>query len=224
MLDRFGRGEVPQDFDALTGELEPVQAKGPMLMVGAADVWEWTGANGAGYGDPLTRDPAHVLWDIRAGRLDPAAARRLYGVVLTSDRDAVDISATQAARTAALAERLDAATAPQGEVTTVAPGISIRPIGGELGVVERDGVPELFVSVTGRAVLGTVSGNFKEHCAVLERPTSEVGPEYVSPAGRAGEAMRYREFLCPVTGLRIDSEIVRPGEDMLNGVRLAYEH
>jgi N-methylhydantoinase B len=224
VLDRLGRGEVPQDFDALTGELEPVQAKGPMLMVGAADVWEWTGANGAGYGDPLTRDPAHVLWDIRAGRLDPAAARRLYGVVLTSDRDAVDISATQAARTAALAERLDAATAPQGEVTTVAPGISIRPIGGELGVVERDGVPELFVSVTGRAVLGTVSGNFKEHCAVLERPTSEVGPEYVSPAGRAGEAMRYREFLCPVTGLRIDSEIVRPGEDMLNGVRLAYEH
>jgi hypothetical protein len=36
--------------------------------------------------------------------------------------------------------------------------------------------------------------------------------------------MRYREFLCPVTGLRIDSEIVRPGEDMLNGVRLAHGH
>ena len=88
-------------------------------------------------------------------------------------------------------------------------------------VVERDGVPDLFVSVTGRAVLGPVTGNFKEHCAVLERPTSEVGPEYVSPAGRAGERMRYREFLCPLTGLRIDSEIVRPGEDMLHDVRLA---
>jgi hypothetical protein len=36
--------------------------------------------------------------------------------------------------------------------------------------------------------------------------------------------MRYRANLSPVTGLRIDSEIVRPGEDMLNGVRLAYEH
>jgi N-methylhydantoinase B len=224
VLDRLGRAEVPQDFDALTGELEPVQAKGPMLMVGAADVWEWTGANGAGYGDPLTRDPADVLRDIRAGRLDQATARRVYGVVLTSNGDVVDEAATEAVRTAALAERLDAATAPGGKVATVALGTPIRPIGGELGLVERDGEPELFVSVTGRAVLGPVSGNFKEHCAVLERPTSAVGPEYVSPAGRAGEAMRYREFLCPVTGLRIDSEIVRPGEDMLNGVRLAHEH
>jgi acetone carboxylase gamma subunit len=33
--------------------------------------------------------------------------------------------------------------------------------------------------------------------------------------------MRYREFLCPLTGLRIDSEIVRPGEDMLHDVRLS---
>jgi N-methylhydantoinase B len=142
-------------------------------------------------------------------------------VVLTSDGEAVDESATEAARTAALAERLQAATAPDGEVTTAAPGTPIRPVGGELGVVERDGVPESFVSVTGRALLGPVTGNFKERCSVLERPTSEVGPEYVSPAGRAGERMRYREFLCPVTGLRIDSEIVRPGEDMLHGVRLA---
>ena len=59
---------------------------------------------------------------------------------------------------------------------------------------------------------------------MLERPTSAVGPEYVSLAGRAGEEMRCREFLCPVTGLRIDSEIVRPGEDMLNCLRLAHEH
>jgi N-methylhydantoinase B len=140
--------------------------------------------------------------------------------VLTSDGHAVDESATEALRTAALAERLEAATAPSGEVATVAPGTPIRPIGGELGVVERDGLPELFVSVTGRAKLGPVTGNFKEQCAVLERPTGDVGPEYVSPSGRAGERMRYREFLCPVTGLRIDSEIVRPGEEMLHGLRL----
>jgi N-methylhydantoinase B len=119
-----------------------------------------------------------------------------------------------------LAGRLAAATAPAGEVSRVAAGTAIRPIGGELGIVERNGVPDVFASRTGRAVLGPVTGNFKEHCAVLERPTSEVGPEYAAPAGRAGERMRYREYLCPVTGLRIDSEIVRPGEDMLHGMRL----
>jgi N-methylhydantoinase B len=218
--ERLARGEVPQDFDAVPGEPEPVQAKGPMLMVGADDVWEWTGANGAGYGDPLTRDPAAVLRDVLAGGLDEATARRVYSVVLTADGDAVDEPATERARRAMLTERLAAATAPTGGVSTVDSGATIRPISGELGIVERDGAPDAFASLTGRAVLGPVTGNFKEHCAVLERPTSEVGPEYASPAGRAGERMRYREYLCPATGLRIDSEIVRPGEDMLHGVRL----
>lgn len=221
VLARLNHGEVPQDFDAMSGELEPVQAKGPMLMVGAADVWEWTAANGAGYGDPLTRDPAAVLRDVLAGYLDTPTARRVYGVVLTADGRAVDEAATQQARAAATAERLAAARRTSGDVPTVGPDTVIQQIGGELGVVDQNGKPEFFASVTGRALLGPVTGNFKEHCAVLERPTSEVGPEYVSPPGRAGERMRYREYLCPITGLRLDSEVVREGEDMLHGLRLA---
>ena len=35
---------------------------------------------GGGYGDPLTRDPAAVARDVRAGLVSPAAAERLYGV------------------------------------------------------------------------------------------------------------------------------------------------
>ena len=66
---RLASGEVPLDFDALPGDAEPVQAKGPLLMISETDVWEWTGANGAGFGDPVTRDPEAVLGDVFAGFL-----------------------------------------------------------------------------------------------------------------------------------------------------------
>lgn len=52
-----------------------------MLMMGADSVWEWTGANAPGFGDPLTRDPAAVEADVAAGALSAEAAERVYGVV-----------------------------------------------------------------------------------------------------------------------------------------------
>ena len=60
--------------------------------------------------------------------------------------------------------------------------------------------PEAFVTVTGRAVLTPASGNFKDGCAVLERPLRAVDPEFATREGRAGYLVRYREYLCPATG------------------------
>jgi N-methylhydantoinase B len=51
---------------------------------------------GGGLGDPLTRDPAHVLMDVRSGLLSQAAAERDYGVVLANGQ--VDLSKTQLIR------------------------------------------------------------------------------------------------------------------------------
>ena len=49
--------------------------------------------SGAGYGDPLERDPARVLADVVADRVSVEGARRDYGVVL--DRDGVDLEGTE---------------------------------------------------------------------------------------------------------------------------------
>jgi hypothetical protein len=76
------------------------------------------------------------------------------------------------------------------------------------------------VFVTGHAVLGPADGDFTRHCAVLERPVADVGPEYTPTAGRAGRRVRYRAYLCPVTGLCIDGAIVRAGEEPPVGLRL----
>jgi N-methylhydantoinase B len=93
-------------------------------------------------------------------------------------------------------------------------------LGGELALVELDGARH-FATLTGRAVLGPVTGSYKDSCAVLERPVRDLAPEYATHEARAGYTVRYREYLCPVTGLRIETEILREGDEPLHDVALA---
>ena len=208
---RFAAGEVPQDFDAIAGTEAAVEAKGPMLMVGADAAWEWTGANAPGFGDPLTRDPAQVRNDIATGALPAELAEPVYGVVPDEDT-------TRALRAERLSARLASAVPPVVAPTTVPADVPLRVLAGELAVLERDGRPEAFVSVTGRAVLAPVGGNFKDGCAVLEHPLRDIAPEFAVHEGRAGHLIRYREYLCPVTGLRVDSEILKEGDEALHDI------
>lgn len=60
-------------------------------------------AGGGGYGEPLDRDPGHVLRDVRAGYVSMAAACDIYGVVL--EGDAVNLAATMELRAALLRRR-----------------------------------------------------------------------------------------------------------------------
>ena len=53
---------------------------------------------GGGYGDPLARDPELVARDVRRGYYTVEQARKEFGVVLSLDTLAVDMSATAAAR------------------------------------------------------------------------------------------------------------------------------
>jgi N-methylhydantoinase B len=212
ILARLGAGEVPQDLDTIGGTEAEIEAKGPMLIMGADSAWEWTGANAPGFGDPLTRDPGQVAADVASGALPAEAARDVYGVVPG------DAAETRALRAGCLAARLAAAVAPASPPRTVPAGVPLRVLAGELAVVERDGRPESFVTATGRAVLAAATGNFKDGCAVLERPLRMVAPEFATPEGRGGHLMRYREYLCPVTGLRVDSEILTEDGEALHDI------
>lgn len=67
----------------------------------AGDVFELETPGGGGYGDPLTRDLALVLADVRQGYVSIEAAGRDYGVVLVKGPDGpqLDVEATQRLRT-----------------------------------------------------------------------------------------------------------------------------
>lgn len=209
VLERMGAGSVPQTIDEVAGELHPVAPKIVPFDLGDGDVWEWVSPSVGGFGDPLRRDPAAVLADVEARVLGADAAERVYGVVLAGG--GVDEDATRARRRALLAERL-AGEEPGEEVAAPA---GARRVGDLLFVVD------------GRwwcngAGLGPAEANYKDAARVRELPFSALAPEFAAPefAADIAEKVVFREFLCPVTGLRIDTEIARAGEPFLHDIAL----
>src|SRR5262249_60251901 len=74
----------------------------------AGDAFRLDTPGGGGYGDPLARDPARVLADVREGDVSAEAAAERYGVVIreTTGGPTIDQAAT-AERRAPLYARQD---------------------------------------------------------------------------------------------------------------------
>jgi len=70
------------------------------MTVKKGDVFRHVLAGAGGWGDPLERDPAAVLKDIRNELLSPAKAEADYGVVVDTKTWAIDAKATDARRAA----------------------------------------------------------------------------------------------------------------------------
>jgi N-methylhydantoinase B len=85
------------------GSQELLAAKVDRIKVEAGDLLLADTWGGGGCGDPLERDPALVHFDVEAGLVTPAGARR-YGVVLKDDWS-VDEAATSALRKRMATER-----------------------------------------------------------------------------------------------------------------------
>ncbi len=75
------------------GTVAMLPSKVPHMQIRAGERFVCLGPAGGGYGNPLARPPERVRQDVADGLLSVAAARRDYGVVLTSP-DAVDAAET----------------------------------------------------------------------------------------------------------------------------------
>ena len=75
------------------GEARPLPSKLTMT-IRRGEVFRHVLAGGGGWGDPLERDPAKVLRDVRNELLSPEKARADHGVVLDTTRWTVDDAAT----------------------------------------------------------------------------------------------------------------------------------
>jgi N-methylhydantoinase B len=186
-----------------------VEPKITPISVGDGDVWEWFSPSTAGYGDPLRRQPAAVLGDVEARLLTADAAGRVFGVVI--DDEGLDVAATAARRKDLLRDRLDG----QEPADQVEPPEDAKRIGDLLHVVD------------GRwwcngADLGPLTENYKLQARMREMSFAELSQEFIPPeyAAQMSAKMVFREYLCPVTGLRIDSEMARIGEPPLHDIVL----
>jgi N-methylhydantoinase B len=75
------------------GTVAVLPSKVPHMQIRAGERFVCLGPAGGGYGNPLARRPERVRQDVADGLLSVAAARRDYGVVLTSP-DVVDAAET----------------------------------------------------------------------------------------------------------------------------------
>ena len=77
---RLRGAELSPSVDSSGGE--SIEAKSTNLDLRAGDVWHMRYPGGGGWGDPLDRDPALVVDDVRLGVVSLQAAGAVYGVIL----------------------------------------------------------------------------------------------------------------------------------------------
>jgi N-methylhydantoinase B len=96
---RLDRCELPADVTELHGDPMPFQAKGSYQQDRqSGDFFHCYFQGGAGYGDPLDRDPERVLRDVLNRWVSEEFAYEVYGVVLRPDKDSLDVEATEQRR------------------------------------------------------------------------------------------------------------------------------
>jgi N-methylhydantoinase B len=86
ILQRFARRRMPNDIAEVEGQEELLQLRQIDIYQGPSDVYEVAFAAGAGYGDPLERDPESVRKDVYLEDISLNAAREIFKVALTEVR------------------------------------------------------------------------------------------------------------------------------------------
>src|SRR5262249_40281893 len=136
VLRLFARRRIPASIDEVQGQEELLQLRQIDIHQGPSDVYEVAFAAGAGYGDPLERDPEAGRRDVYPEDISLRAAGNIFCVALVGSGEdlRVDATATAALRHAALVERLGREPHPYAE-----PRLSVlRSITEYLDLVERD--------------------------------------------------------------------------------------
>ena len=115
----FASGRVPTSASELTCDHAEIQEAKQFAMLAADDFVTGVAAGGAGFGDPLRREPSAVARDVHDGLVSAEVGLSVYGVALTADD--VDESGTVTERDRIRRERLD------GDVESADAGAASRP-------------------------------------------------------------------------------------------------
>jgi N-methylhydantoinase B len=217
ILQRFGRGRMPNDIAEVEGQEELLQLRQIDIYQGPSDVYEVAFAAGAGYGDPLERDPEAVRKDVYLEDISPRAAREIFCVVLVGEGEElqVDLSATAELRRRALVERLGREPRPYEGPRLPC----VRQITQYLDLVEHDGGHWLACSRCGQPLV-EAHENYKVHCRRIVRPIQSANILIGEPHRFIDDAVEFRQFCCPACGGLIENEICRTHDPVLFDLEL----
>jgi N-methylhydantoinase B len=205
----FASGFVPLSPGDVECREEDVLAAKSFTAIDEDDLLVGVLAGGAGFGDPLRRDPELVARDVGERLVSVEVARSVYGVVLAGAEP--DGPGTEAARASIRAGRL--AGAPDG--LRVDGGVVLHPVLDTLEAVEVDGRRRLRCTVCHRD-LGSYGDDPKRAAVVRELPLVAI-----SPHNRLClPEFLVREFACPGCGTAVASDVQRHEDAILDELRL----
>lgn len=216
ILEDLAAGRVPSRVEEIAGEVEALPGKSSGAWQAPADVYVMHSTAGAGYGDPLRRDPALVLEDVVLGRVTREGAERLYGVAIVDGR--VDESRTEELRRGVSSERLGHATddltaAERHDLN------DLRLVGAHFGVIATNGGVRFACAECGTD-LGDAADSYKNGCLSRERDLAESNLLTVAPARWVDDPVVLREFYCPGCATILDADVTTEGAPTLHDVEL----
>ena len=218
--ERLARREIPADISLVVGEDVLLQLREIDIHQGPSDVYAVAFAAGAGYGDPLERDPEAVRRDVYLEDISARAAREIFRVALVGEDEdlRVDAEATAGLRREAVVERLGHAPRPyEGPRLLVA-----RHITEYLDLVDRDGHAWLACARCGHPFCAARE-NYKLACHRLTRPIQAASTLIGDPQRFIDDAVEFRQFCCPACGGLIENEVCRAQDPVLRDIELDVE-
>jgi N-methylhydantoinase B len=208
----FASGRLPGSHDEVSSEEVDVVPAKSFTAIDEGDFLVGLLPGGAGYGDPLRREPASTVADVRDGLVSEEAALSVFGVVVHDGE--LDEAATTQAREDARRERRAQSrpVADRRDDAVVEGGVVLHPISDAVEAVElEDGTRALRCTVCQHR-LGGYEDDHKRATLVRERPLRELGPHN----RRCAESFVVREFFCPGCLTSVAMDIQDAGEPILD--------
>lgn len=178
------------------------------LTAGDISICRWLG--GAGYGDPLQRDPELVRRDAIDRKIHFEHARSMYGVVLDPGTATIREVETEALREDMRAERRRQWVWPNGHRPaqrhshdTVG---KIVPFHEVLEIYKNDEEAIIRCTECG-TVICDATENYKLHVPYFHREPADIGHKNIKP-----DWNMYKEYYCPGCATLLDVAVINPSD------------
>ncbi|MCY0898506.1 MAG: hydantoinase B/oxoprolinase family protein [Firmicutes bacterium] len=213
--ERFRSQTIPTDWRELNGRVERLSPKRANIQQSMSDVYVLHWSAGAGYGDPLLRDPEMVGRDIQNGAISQDAAWRLYGVVWDPELQSVDLEATKVRRRTIRQERIGR---PDLRETGYDSADQHWTVIHDMLAVDRD--QNAWVCAGCGAALGALTKPYKEFTKSIMHGVQDSNLLIGDPNDFVDVLVSWVEYCCPSCGGRIETELLRADDEPLWDIEL----
>lgn len=212
ICSQLARGTLPGEMGDINGRLE-IPAPITMTNLKRDDIYSAIGSGGAGFGDPLEREPSSVVSDVINNLVSPEQAKETFGVIMAPDNKSFRPPETSEHREHLRAERrkwkrnkdisIDTRNINPVFVQRVNDYLTVVQIGSEHFILCRCGY-----------VVSPASDNYKEYTCMDESPLQQAGPN-LNPYKVGGDKFVFRRYCCPKCSLLFESEIALRGSPVV---------